>query len=362
MSFSVSEVVHWTGGRLVNATELGSASERIRVDRPSPLPGAKNSDLAFFFSRYYERELPTARPGILITGEAFVKPLQAAGLPFWKTSAVIACADPYLAMAILSEKFAAELSSVAHLPGTAGPEPQIHPTAVVSKTAELGPGVQVGARCVIEDDVRVGAGSIFYAGCYVGPKCSIGENSVLFAGVSLYEWTQIGDRVRVHAGAVIGADGFGYAPRREGDRVVAHQKIYHLGRVVIEDDVEIGANTCVDRGTFGETRIGRAAKIDNLIQIGHNAQVGEGAILCGGTCLAGNSNVGKFAYVGGLTGVANQVQIGDGASVGAMTLVTKDVPARGTAVGNPQREYKEHFKAHALLSRLLAERKEKREK
>jgi len=355
MSFGVNDILKWTDGRLANADALEGREAKISVSRPVPLASARPGDLAFFFNRQYQSELHQASPGVLITGEPFVKPLAAAGLPFWKTCAVIACEDPYLAMALLSEKFAEELSSVAHL--TTQTETFVHPSAVVHPTVELGKNVRVGAHCVIEAEARIGAGTVLYAGCFVGTRSVIGESTVLFPGVTVYEWTEVGSRVRLHAGVVLGSDGFGYAPKRSGKQVIGHQKIFHLGRVVVEDDVEIGANSCVDRGTFGETRIGKSAKLDNLVHIGHNSRLDEGAIVCGGTCLAGNASLGKFAYVGGLTGITNHVHVGDGASVGALSLVTKDVPPGATAVGNPQREHREHFKAHALLSRMLAERK-----
>jgi UDP-3-O-[3-hydroxymyristoyl] glucosamine N-acyltransferase len=235
----------------------------------------------------------------------------------------------------------------------------VHPTAVVDPTAQLGEGVVIGAYCVVERGRRIGAWSTLYPGCFVGPNCQIGESTVLFPKVTVYENTEIGNRVRIHSGAVLGSDGFGYAPHRQGKTMMGHVKIYHLGQVVIEDDVEIGANGCVDRATFGQTRIGKGSKLDNLVHIGHNSTVGEGAIICGGTCLAGNVVLGRFVTIGGLTGITNHVHVQDGASVGAVSLVTKDVAPGGTAVGNPQRDYREHFKAHALLSRLLEERRKK---
>jgi UDP-3-O-[3-hydroxymyristoyl] glucosamine N-acyltransferase LpxD len=364
VSFSVQDIVGFVQslqGRVVNSEELGDRLSEIRVDQPVSLGGARPSDLTFFFSKAFQHELPTAKPGILITGDAFVQPMKAAGLPLWKKSAVIACSDPYLAMALLSEKFAEKLSSIAHVPQieTSSEKNEVHPTAVISPGVELGQGVKIGPFCVIENGAKIGSGAVLYSHCYVGPGCVIGENSVLFPRVSLYEWTRVGNRVRIHSGSVLGSDGFGYAPRREGARVVDHQKIYHLGKVIVEDDVEIGSNCTVDRGTFGETRIGKKAKLDNLVHLGHNSRLDEGAIICGGTCLAGNASVGKFAYIGGLTGIVNHVHIGDGAMVGASGLVTKDVPPGGTAVGNPQREYKEHFRAHALLSKLLSDRRKK---
>jgi UDP-3-O-[3-hydroxymyristoyl] glucosamine N-acyltransferase len=362
--FSASQVCDWIEGQVTNATELGPRLDQIRVDRPAGLAGSKSNQLAFFFNRIYQSELATAAPGILITGEPFVKPLAASGLPLWKSSAVIACKDPYLALAILSEKFAEQLSTVVHTAQTSaaevaenGGKPQVHPLASVDPTAELGAGVQIGANAVIEAGARIGIGTVIYPGCYVGPGCVLGERCVLFPNVTLYEWVVLGNRVRIHAGSVIGSDGFGYAPKLQmtdhGPVVTGHQKIYHLGRVIIGDEVEIGAGSCVDRGTITDTRIERSAKIDNQVHIGHNSLVDEGAIICGATALAGNASVGKFAYVGGITGITNHVHIGDGAKVGAMTLVTKDVAPGGTAVGSPQRDHKEHFRAHAWLSRAV---------
>lgn len=361
MPVTAQEILEWSGGRVVNSASISAPLSGILVERPAPLGVSRPSELAFFFNKAYEKEAVTARAGVLITAEPFVRPLEASGLPIWKSSVIITCADPYLAMAILSGKFAERISTVAHVPGRRGPN-RIHPTALVDSGATLGTGVEVGPNCVIEKGARIGSGTTLYAGCWIGPEATLGEDCVLFPGVTVYEWTEVGSRVRIHAGAVLGSDGFGYAPVRQGKQVTSHQKIFHLGRVVVGDDVEIGANTCLDRGTFGETRVEKGSKLDNQVHIGHNARLDEGAIVCGGTCLAGRASVGRFAYVGGLTGVANDVHIGDGASVGALTLVTKDVPAGGTAVGVPQRDYREHFKAHAALNRLVADRRRGRKK
>lgn len=362
MTLTVSEILQIIQGRIVNSADLGPLLDEIRVSQPASLGSAKPSDVTFFFSRAFEHELPMTRPGVLITGEPFVQPLEAARLPFWKTAAVIACQDPYLAMALLSEKFAPSLSTVAHLPSghtSQLPPAEIHPTAIVAPSAEIAPGVKIGPHCVIEDRVQIGANTVLYPGCYVGPHCKVGESCVLFPQVILYEGTRIGNSVRIHSTTIIGADGFGYAPKRNGKQVVGHQKIYHLGHVSIGDHVEIGAGCTIDRGTFSDTVVGSHAKIDNQVHLGHNSRVDEGAILCGGICLAGNASVGKYAYVAGMVGIINHIHVGDGAQVGGMTLVTKDVPAQGTAVGNPQREYKEHFKVQAMLSRMLAERRKK---
>lgn len=363
--FSVAQILEWTSGRVANAEALGSALARIAVDAPAPLAGSRATDCAFFFSRDYEAELLGAAPGVLITGEPFVAPLAASGLPLWKSSAVVACPDPYLAMAILSEKFAAGLSAAAHLPedlaNRVGPC-VVHPSAIVHPAARIADGAEIGPGCVIEAGARIGRGTILYPRVYVGKNVEIGEACVFFPGVTLYETTKIGNRVRVHAGSTLGADGFGYAPRVEGGKPVGHHKIYHLGRVTVADDVEIGANTMVDRATFGETSIGKGAKLDNHVHIGHNSTIQEGAVLCGGVCLAGGTNIGRFAYVGGMAGIGNKASLGDYAKIGAMSLVDKDVPEGGTSVGNPQRTHRDHFKAHAILNRMVADRDRKKGK
>lgn len=364
LPFSLSQILDWTRGRVANPEALAGlgGEATVRVSSLAPLDLARAGSVAFFFNPSYQSQLPTAQPTVLITGEPFVAPLQASGLSLWSKCVVVACADPYSAMAILSAHFAAELSSVAHRAPSLEGASVIHPTAVVDATAQLGPGVRVGAHCVIEAGVQIGAGTQLYSGCVVGPHAQIGECGVLFANAVIYENVQIGDRVRIHANTTIGSDGFGYAASRSGSRVTGHQKIYHLGRVVIGNDVEIGANCSIDRGTLGETRIDSMAKLDNQVHVGHNAHVGEGAILCGGICLAGNARIGKFAYVGGMTGVVNEIVIGDGAMVGAMSLITKDIEAGGKAVGNPQRESREHFKVHAKLNQLLKEPRTRKSK
>lgn len=357
--FSAAQILEWTSGRFVNAEVISGDLAEIYVDRLAPLAGSQSRDCCFFFSKAYESEVLSAAPGILITAEPFVTPLQTSGLPVWKKSAIIACRDPYFSMAVLSEKFAARRAAqvfAATVPG----ESIVHPSAVVSPIAKIGLGVQIGPNCVIEDGAEIGDGTILYPGVYVGRDVKIGEKCEIFPGVTLYELTQIGNRVRIHAGSVMGADGFGYAPRFENGMPVEHQKIYHLGRVVISDDVEIGANSMVDRATIGETFIGTMVKIDNHVHVGHNSTLHEGAVLCGGVCLAGGTTIGKFAYIGGMAGIGNKASIGDYAKIGAMSLVDKDVPAHGTSVGNPQRSHRDHFKAHALLNRLVADKDRKK--
>ncbi len=361
MSFylAAQEVIELIQGRVANLNEVKDSILSIRVTRLAPLGKSSNSDLAFFFSKDYQAELVTAAPTILITGEPFVESLRQSGLSVWKDSVIISCRDPYWAMAFLSGKFAEHLSSVAHVISSDSRKTKFHPTAVISRSAQIGDGVQVGAHCVIEDGVEIGENTVLYPNCFVGLNAKIGHSCVLFPSVTLYECTEIGNRVRIHSGAVIGSDGFGYAPVFQGQSVTHHEKIYHLGKVVIGDDVEIGANSSIDRATLGETVIGPKVKIDNQVQIGHNCILEEGAIVCGAAVMAGGARIGKYAYIGGQSAVSNQVYVKAGAKVGGMTGVTKDVPEGSMVAGNPQREFQKHFQIHAMLNRMLSQRKSK---
>ncbi len=354
-TFSVSDISEWIGARPAN-TEWVQAESVADRERLTTLKEAGPHDLAFFFSKHFESELRITRAGVIVTGTAFVGPLQAAGLPQWKTSLFLACDDPYGAMAILSGKFSQVQSAHDHqVPLT---QTQVHPSAVIDPSVQLGAGVFIGAGAVIERGTVVGAGAVIYPHCYVGPHCTIGEQSVLFHRVTLYERSVLGARVRLHAGAVIGADGFGYAPIVDPTtkKPVGHRKIYHLGRVVLEDDVEVGANSTIDRGTMGDTIVRRQAKIDNMVQVGHNCEIGEGSILCGAAGMAGSSSLGKFVTVAAQSGTGNQVHVGDYSVLRPYTGVAKDVPPDSDLAGVPARPMKEYFKISALMSKMLRER------
>lgn len=355
---TLDHIISLVSGRLCNEAELKISKEQINVSRLSPLKGSSKGDLCFFFAKEYQTELPLASPGILITGEPFLAPLQGAAragaLPFWTKCAVVVVADPYFAMAQLS----AEFEKLLH-PKSA---PLIDPTAKIAPNVKLGRNLVVGPYCVIEEGAEIGDGSILHSHVVIGKNSTLGAQCELFSHVVIYHDVEVGARVRIHANTVIGSDGFGYAPIRVGGQVTGHQKIYHLGRVVIGDDAELGAGCTIDRATLGETRIGAFAKLDNQVHVAHNAQIEEGAILCASVALAGGAEIGRFAYLGGMTGVVNRIRVGDGSQVGAMTLVTKDIEPAGNAVGNPQRTQKEHFKAHALLNRMLADRKKSGDK
>jgi UDP-3-O-[3-hydroxymyristoyl] glucosamine N-acyltransferase len=360
--FSLGQICEWSGAVVANGDEPGVARTLtgLSIRRLVPLKDAGPEDAAFFFSRSYEQDLRGTRAGLVLTGDAFVGPLKAAGLPQWKTSVFLSSPDPYASMARLTREVSRRLCAHDHQEPPA--QTGIHPTAIIDPSAQLSERVQIGAQVVIEAGAEIGEGSVLYPGVYVGPKVRIGCGTVLFPRVALYEGTVIGDRCRIHAGAVLGADGFGYAPLKDPSTklTIDHQKIWHLGRVIVGNDVEIGANSTIDRGTLGDTVIGDKVKIDNLVQVGHNVVLEEGVVLCGASGVAGSARIGKFTLIGAQAGLGNQVHLGAHSVVTAYGGVTKDFPDHSVLGGYPARPHAEHVKILALQQKLLKERGKKK--
>jgi UDP-3-O-[3-hydroxymyristoyl] glucosamine N-acyltransferase len=207
----------------------------------------------------------------------------------------------------------------------------IDPKAVLAEDVMVGDNVHIGPYAVVERGCRLGHRVVIYPGTYVGADCVIGDDCVLYAHVSLYARIELGHRVVVHSGAVIGADGFGFYPMPDG----SYRKIPQVGRVVVGDDVEIGANTCLDRAMLGDTVIGAGVKLDNLIQIGHNATVGAHSVVAAQTGLSGSVRVGQGVRMGGQVGIADHVTIGEGAAIGAQSGIGKDVAPGAMVLGSP---------------------------
>lgn len=238
---------------------------------------------------------------------------------------------------------AAFLRAMALFQDGARPAPAgVHPTAVLGEGVVLGAEVAVGPRVVIGDRCRLGDRVTVLAGVVIGPDVEIGPDCLIYPNAVLWKESRLGARVIVHAGAVIGDDGFGFLTR-DG----RHEKIPQLGCVVIEDDVEIGANTCVDRATTGETRIARGTRIDNLVQVAHNVTVGADSILCAQVGIAGSTTIGPRVTLAGQAGVVGHIEIGEGAIVGAQGGVTKSVPRGAQVSGYPATP-------HALARRMYA--------
>ena len=224
----------------------------------------------------------------------------------------------------------------------------IHPTALISETAKLGKNVSVGPFAVIEGNVSIGDNAVIGANCFIGKDTTIGDLSRIYPNVVVYYQTVIGSKVVIHSGSVIGSDGFGYVPK---DGKI--YKVPQLGNVIIKDNVEIGANTCIDRGTFTTTIIEPFTKIDNLVQIAHNVKINKNVLIAGQSGIAGSSEIGEGTMMGGNVGVADHVKVGKNVKIGAKTGVHGNVRDDKTIFGYPYREAAEAKKLHGLLSLLI---------
>jgi UDP-3-O-[3-hydroxymyristoyl] glucosamine N-acyltransferase len=229
--------------------------------------------------------------------------------------------------------------------------PGIHPTAVVPASAQVHATAHVGPYCVLGEKVQIGARSVLQGGIFVGNQCLLGDDVVLFPQVTLYDRTEVGHRVRIHSGTVVGADGFGYV--QDGG---IHRKVPQIGTVVIREDVEIGANVTIDRGALGPTVIGRGTKIDNLVQIGHNCIIGEHCLVVSQTGIAGSCKLGSYVVLAGQVGLAGHLKIGNRAMVAAQSGVMHNIPDGEKWLGSPaqpDRQSKRQFIALQQLPELI---------
>ena len=226
-----------------------------------------------------------------------------------------------------------------------------HPSAVVAATAQIDPSVHIGPGCVVGERVRIGAGSILRGGNHIGADCVLGEQVCLFPNVVLYPQSQIGHRVTIHAGTIIGADGFGYV--LDGG---LHRKVPQIGNVIIQDDVEIGANVTIDRGALGSTVIGKGTKIDNLVMIAHNVVVGENCLLVAQVGIAGSTRLGNYCVLAGQVGVAGHLKIGQPGTMAAQAGVMRDIDDGQKVFGSPafpDREAKRQIVALQQLPEVI---------
>jgi UDP-3-O-[3-hydroxymyristoyl] glucosamine N-acyltransferase len=227
----------------------------------------------------------------------------------------------------------------------------IHPTAVIAASAKVDPTAHIGPHCVVGERVRIGARAVLQAGTCVGDDSKLGDDANLFPNVTIYPHTEIGQRVRIHAGAVIGSDGFGYV--QDGG---VHRKVPQIGNVIIGDDVEIGANVTIDRGALGPTVIGKGTKIDNLVQIAHNVEIGEGTLIISQVGISGSCKIGKYVVLAGQVGLAGHLNIGNQAIVAAKSGVMHDIPDGGKWLGipaQPDKQAKRQLIAIQHLPELL---------
>jgi UDP-3-O-[3-hydroxymyristoyl] glucosamine N-acyltransferase len=297
------------------------------VQRVSGIEEAGPGDLTFVANPKYVGRLETTRASAVILSPDLETPLPS-----------LLSANPYLSFA----------QAVALLHPQPAPTPGVHPPAVVDRSAALGEGVHVGALAVVGPRVRVGARTVLHPHVVLYADVEVGDDCLLHSGVQVRERCRLGHRVIVQNGAVLGGDGFGFAKDAQG----RYQKIPQVGIVVVEDDVEIGALTAVDRAALGETRIGRGTKIDNLVQVGHSVTIGRDTVVAGQVGIAGSTRIGERVILAGQVGIVGHLTVGDGAIVTAQTGIGSTVSPGAVVSGSPAIENRVWLRATAAFAKL----------
>jgi UDP-3-O-[3-hydroxymyristoyl] glucosamine N-acyltransferase len=312
--------------RAVGGTVIGDGS--VEITGVAGIREAGEGELTFLANPRYESYLSKTRASAIIVAENHLN----LGKP------LIQNANPYLAFLNAVRFFAGDGER---------PAEGVHASAVVAGDAHVAPDASIGPLAVIGPGAFVGARTVIHPGCVLGARTRVGEDALLYPNVVLREDCRVGDRVIIHAGTVIGSDGFGFV--RDGE---TYRKLPQVGNVVIEDDVEIGANVTIDRATTGTTRIGSGSKIDNLVQIAHNVQIGRNCILVSQVGISGSTSIGDNAVLAGQVGVVGHIEIGPGAMVGAQSGVSKSVKAGERVFGYPARPVAQTKRIEASLRHL----------
>lgn len=317
---SLQEIADLVEGRLV-----GDGS--IIITGVAGVEDASEGDIVFVeTAKFYERALKSPASALIVSESV---------MPNGR--ACIVTKDPRLAFVKVLEKFA---SPRPHKPG-------VHPTAVIASSAKLAEGVSVGPYAVVEEEASIGRDTVVGAFCFIGPRVAVAEECVLHSMVCLHEGTTVERCCQIHPGTVVGADGFGYVWDNGH-----HRKIPQTGSVRICEGVEIGANVCIDRATFGATRIGAGSKIDNQVQIAHNVIIGRNCIICAQTGISGSTTIGDGVVLGGQVGVGDHIAIGDGVTVGAQGGVISDLAPGAVVSGYPAGPHREKMKVEAAIRRV----------
>jgi UDP-3-O-[3-hydroxymyristoyl] glucosamine N-acyltransferase len=325
-SFSLQEINNVLQGEIVGATSC-------KITAPEQLEAATETEISFIGSKKYEKFWETSKASVAIVNEDIaIEP--------GANRAFIKVKNADLAMSQVLELFA---------PAPPIFEFEIHPTAVIDKSVTIGKGTKIGAGSYIGPNVSIGDNVTIYPNVTILDECSIGQHTIIWSGTVIRERCLIGAYCILHPNCTIGADGFGFRPCPEKGLV----KIPQIGNVIIGNNVEIGANSCVDRGKFSSTILGDGCKIDNLVQIGHNSKLGKFCIMAGNSGLAGSVTLGNGVIIGGSASIKDHTTIGDGAIVGAGSGVTGDIEAGKTVLGYPAVDAQDALKQWAILKRLV---------
>jgi UDP-3-O-[3-hydroxymyristoyl] glucosamine N-acyltransferase len=335
-AFSVGEAADLVGGRVI-----GDPS--VLIEGVAPVDQAGAHQMAFLAAPRYARHLSRCRGRALLVSEELAE-AESEHVP---TRVVVA--DAHRALALLLE----------HLHPDADRVPGVHPTAVLGRGVKLGEDVTIGPYAVIEEGAELGDRVAVGAHACVGAGARLGADSRLYPHVVIYPGVELGARVILHAGVRLGVDGFGYVVE-DGEI----RKVPQVGRCVVEDDVEIGANTCIDRGSIGETRVERGVKLDNLIHLGHNVTVGSMSMLAAMVGVSGSARIGRGVAAGGQVGIGGHLEVGDGARLGGQAGIIGDIAPGETVSGYPARRHRDYLRAMGRLFKLpeLAERLKRVEK
>ena len=325
MNFTASQIAV-----LVNGNIEGDAN--ASVNSFGKIEEAKSGQLAFLANPKYEDHLYSTQASVIIISES---------LPLKESvgSTLIRVPDAYTAFATLLSKYQEMMTQ--QMLGIQQP-------SYIAKTASCGENIFVGAFAYLGENVTIGNNTKIFPGVFVGDDVKIGNGSIIHPGVKIYKECVIGDRVTIHAGTVIGSDGFGFAPQADG----SFKKVPQIGNVIVENDVEIGANTTIDRATIGSTIIKAGAKLDNLIQVAHNVEVGNSTVIAAQAGISGSTKIGKGAMIGGQAGVVGHVQIGDGAKINAQSGVSKSIGAGKAVTGSPAYDYTAALRSQAISRNL----------
>jgi UDP-3-O-[3-hydroxymyristoyl] glucosamine N-acyltransferase len=295
---------------------------------------AKDGDLSFIANPKYEEYIYTCKASVVIVSNSFE--INSSISP-----TLIRVKDAYGSFAVLLEKYNEIMSGA----GRTG----IEEYSKIATTATLGQNIYVGSFTYIGDNVKLGDNVKIYPGCYIGDNTTIGNNTIIFPGVRIYHRCILGADNVIHSGTVIGGDGFGFAPLQDG----TFKKIAQTGNVILEDNVEIGANSTIDRATMGSTIIRKGVKLDNLIQIAHNVEIGENTVIAAQTGISGSTKIGKNCMIGGQVGIVGHITIADGTRINAQSGVSKAVTENNTGIsGSPAFDYKSSLKSQAIFRNL----------
>lgn len=340
-SLTLGELARSLGGKVVG-------NKGISIRGVMTIDEAREGDITFIANEKYSKKLATTRASAVIVSPEFqavgvtlavAQKNRAGASPAPTIPALLVTENPYLAFARAVDLFRPE---EVHPKG-------IHPTATICPTARLGQEVSIYPRVFVGERTQLGDRVVIMPNVYVGEDCQIGEDTILYPNVVIYPGTVIGKRVRIHSNTVIGSSGFGFAPEEEG-----YFPIHQVGNTILEDEVEIGANTTIQRGALGATRIGRGTKIGSQVQIAHNVEIGENTLLIGQVGIAGSAKIGSRVILAGGVGVVGHVKVGDDVKVGARSGVTNDLPSGGTYLGYPAEPIKKMRRTQVAMHRLPA--------